>query len=391
MVPSMTGEADRLTVQALGRALLRRQGLLEPLDAPLVEAVETVGAIQAQHWPAVSVALGSRIAGFAPEDLYEALERGDLVTGTLLRTTLHLVSAREHPAYAAVVAAIGGDDWRRTDAEPSPEVDALRAELLSYARERPRSGQEIAEFIEKWVAGHPDAIDPAELEHQRKYRWRPFLRWTAFVRAPADGRWGTKAPAALRAAPGAAERAGFAGEPAGDEALDVVVRRHLRAFGPAAPEDVAGWIGWRTPPVRAALERLEPELVRFEGEDGRPLYDLPEAPRPHPETPAAPRLLAAFDSVLLAYAAKRRARILPDAYRDAVYERANLRIRPSFLIDGRVAGTWSVEVRRREATVTLHPLARLAKKERAGLVEEAERLARAVQPEAKAHRVVVER
>lgn len=374
-----------MTLGALNRALLARQGLLDRLDAPLVEAVEAVGALQAQHWPAPPVALWSRVRGFAPEQLYDALERGDLVVGTLLRNTLHLVTAREHSAYAAVVAAGGGDDWRRTKAEPSAEVQELRAKLLAYAAESPRSGEQIAALIEKWVAAHPGAIDPAEVEHQRKYKWRAFLRWSAFVRAPADGRWGSKAPAAVRAAPGAAD------PPDEDRALDDVIRRHLRAFGPAGAEDVASWIGGRTPPLRAALERLDPELALVEGDDGRPLYDLPDAPRPDPEAPAPPRLLAAFDSVLLAYASGRRERILPDAHKDAIYERANLRIRPTFLVDGLVAGTWSVEVRRREATLTLKPLGRLARTARSALVEEAEHLVRAVQPEAKAHGVVVER
>ena len=130
-----------------------------------------------------------------------------------------------------------------------------------------------------------------------------------------------------------------------------------------------------------------PDLERFEDEDGRALYDLPDAPRPDPETPAPPRLLAAFDSVLLAYATKRRARILPDAHRDAVYERRNLQIRPSYLVDGLVAGTWSIEVKRREATLTLRPLERLARATRTALVDEAERLARALHPQAKAHKV----
>jgi Winged helix DNA-binding domain len=374
-----------MTVGALGRALLARQGLIDRLEGPLVEAVEAAGSLQAQHWPALPVALWSRVRGFAPEQLYDALERGDVVVGTLLRNTLHLVSAREHPAYAAVVAAAGGDDWRRTKAEPSAEVQELRGELLAYAAEAPRSGEEIAAFIEEWVAAHPDAIDPAEVEHQRRYKWRAFLRWSAFVRAPANGRWGSKAPAAVTAAPRAA------GSPDDDEALDAVIRRHLRAFGPAGPEDVASWIGWRTPPVRAALEHLAPELALIEGDDGRPLYDLRDSPRPDPETPAPPRLLAPFDSVLLAYATARRQRILPDAHKDAIYERANLRIRPTFLVDGLVAGTWSVDMRRREATLTLKPFGRLARTARPALVEEAERLVRAVQQEAKAHRVVVER
>jgi hypothetical protein len=143
--------------------------------------------------------------------------------------------------------------------------------------------------------------------------------------------------------------------------------------------------------VREAFERLGGDLERLEDEDGRALYDLPDAPRPDPETPAPPRLLAAFDSVLLAYAAKRRARILPDRHRDAVYERRNLQIRPSYLVDGLVAGTWSVEVKRREATLTLRPLERLARATRSALVDEAEGLVRALHPQAKGHAVLVAR
>jgi hypothetical protein len=368
-----------VTLRGLNRALLARQGLLDRLEAPLADAVEAIGALQAQQWTALPVALWSRARGFATADLHGALERGELVVGTLLRNTLHLVSAREHPAYAAVVAAGGADDWRRTGAEPTAEVEDLRVRLLAYAGEAPRSGEEVAAFIEDWLTSHPGAIDAAEVEHQRKYGWRAFVRWSAFVRAPADGRWGTRAPAAVRTAPRA---------PAGDDALDTVVRRHLRAFGPAGADDVAGWIGWGTPPVRAALERLD--LARLEDDDGRPLYDLRDAPRPDPDTPAPPRLLAAFDSALLAYAPKRRTRILPDAHRDAVYERANLRIRPTFLVDGRVAGTWAIEARRRRATLTLRPLERLDRTTRAALVDEAGRLVRAVQPAAATHDVVVD-
>ncbi|MDQ3851008.1 MAG: winged helix DNA-binding domain-containing protein, partial [Actinomycetota bacterium] len=192
----MTTDVQRLTLRGLNRALLARQGLLDRLEAPLVEAVEAVGALQAQHWPALPVALWTRVRGFAVDDLYGALERDELVVGTILRATLHLVSAREHPAYAAVVAAAGTDDWRRTGAQTGDDVSALRAELLAYVRDVPRTGAEIADFIDEWVAAHPGAIEAAEVEHQRAYKWRAFLRWSGFVRAPADGRWGTKAPAA---------------------------------------------------------------------------------------------------------------------------------------------------------------------------------------------------
>ncbi len=381
----MSDAAQPLTATALNRALLARQGLLERLDLPLVDAVEAVGALQAQYWPAPPAALWSRVARFEPEAFYSALQDGELVAGTLLRATLHLVSAREHPAYAAVAAEAAGHHWRRTDDDPSAEIGQLLTKLRAYARRTPRTGEEIGAFVEEWLADHPKAFSKAELARQRELKWRPFQRWSAFVRAPADGAWGTKAPSALLAAPRPR------GAPTGDKALDEVVLRHLRAFGPAGPDDVAGWIGWRTPPVRAAFERLAAGLEHFEDEDGRALYDLPDAPRPDPETPAAPRLLAAFDSVLLAYAAKRRERILPDRHRDAVYERRNLQIRPSYLVDGLVAGTWSIEVKRREATLALRPLERLPRANRSALVDEAERLVRALQPQAKGHAVVVAR
>jgi DNA glycosylase AlkZ-like len=377
--------AQPMTTTALNRALLARQGLLERLDLPLVDAVEAVGALQAQYWPAPPAALWSRVEGSEPEALYAALRDGDLVTGTLLRATLHLVSAREHPAYAAVAAEAAGHHWRRTDDEPGAEVGQLLTKLRTYASRTPRSGEEIGAFVEEWLAEHPKALSAAELDRQRKLKWRPFQRWSALVRAPAEGAWGAKAPSALLAAPRPR------GALKGDKALDEVVRRHLRAFGPAGPDDVAGWIGWRTPPVREAFERLGGDLERLEDEDGRALYDLPGAPRPDPETPAPPRLLAAFDSVLLAFAAKRRARILPDRHRDAVYERRNLQIRPSYLIDGLVAGTWSVELKRCEATLTLRPLERLARANRSALVDEAEGLVRALHPQAKGHAVLVAR
>src|SRR5580693_5758095 len=94
-----------LSDRALGRALLARQGLLERFEAPLVEAVEAIGAMQGQAWTALPTGLWSRMASFEPRDLYGALERGELCWGIGIRGTLHLVSAREHPAYAAVASA----------------------------------------------------------------------------------------------------------------------------------------------------------------------------------------------------------------------------------------------------------------------------------------------
>jgi len=378
----LTGEA--LTPRALNRALLARQGLLEELEIPLVEAVESIGALQAQSWPALPVALWSRIRNFKTEDFYRVLERRELAVGTLLRGTLHLVSSREHPHYAKVVEDSGANHPLRTSKQPLAQMATLRSELRTYAESSPRSADEIPAFMEDWIARNPGALDEKELTIQRTYKWGPFRRTSDFVRVPAGGRWGERAPGAFLAAPRPAGPA-----PNSEEALNAVIRCHLRAFGPAAADDVADWIGWKTPPVRAALERLSPGLAVFKDEAGRALYDLPGAPRPDPEVPAPVRFLPEFDSVQLAYASKRRQRILPDAHREKVYVRANLRVLPTFLVDGMMAGTWSIEERRREATLTLQPFEKVRRTDRAAVIEEAERLLRFSQPAAKAHHVVI--
>ncbi|HWH09654.1 MAG TPA: winged helix DNA-binding domain-containing protein [Solirubrobacteraceae bacterium] len=382
----MTAGLERLSDPALNRALLARQGLIERFDAGVVDVVESIGAMQGQAWPALPVGLWSRMATFVPDDLYGALEAGELRWGIGLRGTLHLVSAREHPEYA-VVADGWTASWNRALEETSAGMDELRLDLLEFAGSRSRTNDEIREFVEAWVEDHPDAIDPVEVDAQRAVGWRPIYRWSALTRVPNGGVWGAKAPPDHLAVPipPTSRRA-----PSAARAIDDVARRHLRAFGPAAVEDIATWTGVRVPRMRTVLDRLGDELVRFEDDHGRTLYDLPDAPRPDPKTRVAPRLLGAFDSTLLAYAGKWRGRILPDGLKDVVYQKANLQIRPSFLVDGLVAGTWSAEVRRRQATLTLRPVGRLTKAAAKGLTSEGEGLLAAVHPQAVDHHVVIE-
>jgi Winged helix DNA-binding domain len=376
--------AGRLTDTQLNRALLARQSLLERMDLSVVEAVEAIGALQAQHWPAPRAALWTRVAGFEASALYDALDRRELVSGTLLRGTIHVVSAREHPAYAAVAEASGALDWRRVGtAEPPSEAQLELPAAVAAHCSQPRSADDLVAFVEAWVEEHPDALSEEELARQRQYSWRPLRSTAAFVRAPAGGGFGPRTPAGLTAAPARPDGLDL------DAALDEVVKRHLRAFGPAGADDVAQWIGWKVPPVRTALERLEGELERFEDSGGRALYDLPGAPRPEPDGAPPVRLLPWFDSVLLAYAPGRRARILPDEHRDAVYNRKNLQIRPTFLVDGLVAGTWATEAKGKKAALTLTPLRKLPKRTTKTLVAEAERLVRFLHPDATAPSVAV--
>src|SRR3954447_24050727 len=141
--------ADRLGDAQLNRALLARQGLLERMEVPLVDAVEAIGAVQAQHWPAPRAALWTRVANIEAADLYGALDRRELVSGSLLRGTIHLVSAREHPAYAVVAEASGALDWRRVDPSEAPSEAQLElpAAVAAHCGE-PRSAGDLVAFAE---------------------------------------------------------------------------------------------------------------------------------------------------------------------------------------------------------------------------------------------------
>jgi hypothetical protein len=363
----------------LNRALLARQGLLERIDAPLKTALERIGPVQAQSWPAAAVALWSRVQDFEPAQLYEALADGSLVTGLVHRGTVHLMSAREHPLYAGALEVSGNAEPWRTKAKRGKDAAKLRPAIAAAAKGRVLDAGQIAEIAEAWVAKHPDAIPEQELSKQRAVKWRTLLRGGDLVRVPADGTWGPKAPTAVTAAPA---------RKASGEAVDAVVLSHLRAFGPAGADDIAAWLGWRTKQVGEALERLATDVSEITG-GRRTLYDVPDGPRPGGDVEAPARLLAAFDSVILAYAPKRRSRLVPDGVFEHVYNRANLQIRPTFLLDGLVAGTWSTQVKGKKATLQLSPIGRLPRGARAALTAEGEALLAAVHPTATNRSVTV--
>ncbi|MGY0055808.1 DNA glycosylase AlkZ-like family protein [Streptomyces sp. LZ34] len=93
----------------------------------------------------------------------------------------------------------------------------------------------------------------------------------------------------------------------------------------------------RRAPVRQALRALDGAVEQLEGPDGSTLFDIPGAPRPPEDTPAPPRLMAMWDSILLACAD--RSRVIPPAYRRLVI-RINGDVLPTLLVDGHVAGVW---------------------------------------------------
>jgi hypothetical protein len=152
-----------------------------------------------------------------------------------------------------------------------------------------------------------------------------------------------------------------------DEGIDLLIRRYLRAFGPASPADVASWAGLPLTPAKAALERME--LRQFRDEKGGLLLDLPRAPLPAADTVAPARLLPTWDATLLVNC--RRTQILPEEHRPKIFHVKNPQSEMTFLVDGAVAGTWKQDGKR----VRLHPFGRLRRADRDELEAEAARLA----------------
>jgi hypothetical protein len=346
-----------LSDRALNRALLARQSLLERSDTPVVDAIDHLVGMQAQAPLAPYVGLWSRLAGFAPADLAAPLESRALVRATLMRGTVHLVTAtdalRLRPlTEPAITRGFRGGFSGRLTAEQEREVLGLGEELLTGA---PHTRAELrTRFVERWPDRDADAMAYAV----------SYLLPT--VQPTPRGVWGRKGRAELTLL------TAWLGRPLDEHpSIDDIVLRYLGAFGPASVADAQTWSGLTG--LREVFDRLEPRLRRFESEHGQPLYDLPDAPRPDADTPVPVRFLPEYDNVLFSHHDRRR--IVDPGRRIPLPPGLGAQM-GTFLVDGRFAGTWRVE--RDELRVTPH--APLAQSTAVELEREGQRLRAFLEP-----------
>lgn len=358
-VADLTDRADRprvLTRRALNRALLARQMLLEREACGVVEAIERLVGMQAQEPQAPYVGLWSRLDGFDPQELSALIGDRVAVRGTLMRCTVHLVTARDWASLWPLTQPVRERSFRGSQfAKQVAGLDAseLRAAGRALVAERPRGRAELAaQLAERWPGIDPPSLVQAAVRHP-------------VVQAPPRGLWRQRGQARL-----VASEAWLGADVEADPDLDSIIRRYLAGYGPATVQDIQAWSGLTR--LKDPVERMRPELRTFADEEGRELFDVPDGLLPDPDTPAPPRFLAPFDNVLLAHA--ERSRIIDRADRDRVYEDRLMR---SFLIDGFVAGTWHV----RDDALHVAPLRPLTRSNRAALEAEGVRVARFLLPE----------
>ncbi|MEU6750029.1 winged helix DNA-binding domain-containing protein [Spirillospora sp. NPDC046719] len=355
--------ADTLSVRTLNRATLARQLLLARERVPVADAVGRLFGMQAQEPRPPFVGLWSRLEGFQASDLHAALHDRTLVRATMMRATLHLMTASDYLAFRTSMQPMLDAAMRVLgDRAKGLDLEQVVPAACSLLDERPRTFNEVRALLQERF---PDVNDRA-----LGYAVRMCV---PLVMVPTDDRWGFPRSAEFASADG-----WLGAAPSAVAAEDDLVLRYLEAFGPASAADAQTWSGLRS--AGETLERLRPRLAVFADDKGRELFDLPGAPRPDEDVPAPARFLPEFDSLVLAHADRRR--IIADAHRPSLTTK-NLRVRAVFLWDGFARGVWETEYKRKVATLRLRPFEPLSQAALDELTAEGEALLRFTEPDAK--------
>ncbi|MFD1811578.1 winged helix DNA-binding domain-containing protein [Rhodococcus gannanensis] len=311
---------DTLDVRELGRATLARQYLLERTALSAVDATRHLYGLQAQSPTAPYFALWTRLTGFGADQLSQLIEDGAVVRIVTMRGTVHAVTAEDARELRPWTQPIMDRDLR-TNAQHAKALAGFdRDALESWSREHLEAAPSTLAALRPLLAERWPDRDPAALAHAV----RDVL---PLVQVPPRGLWGRSGQ------PVCTTLEHWTGSPLTEPDPERIVVRYLAAYGPATVADAQAWSGLTR--LGEVFDRLRDRLRVFGGPDGVELFDLPDAPRPGGDAPAPVRILAPFDSVLLAHA--NRSRVLDDAHRRVLFT-VNGIVKPALLLDGEVAG-----------------------------------------------------
>ena len=274
-----------LSTRALNRALLARQLLLTRTAMTAADAIAHLVGMQAQVPKAPYVGLWSRLKGFEPAELAGLITNRRAVRIALMRNTLHLVTADDCLTLRPIVQRLLTRAYKTNDRTKLDEIVAAGRAILDA---KPRTNIELGRLLQKKFPTH----EPVMLGYAIRDN-------VALVQIPPRGVWGQSLAATLTTAESWLGRP-LAESTAGEE----LVRRYLRAFGPASLADVAAWSGLAG--LKATLEALRPELRTFRDQRGRELFDVANGLLPRQSAAAPVRFLPEFDNVLVAYADRNR-------------------------------------------------------------------------------------
>ena len=333
----------------LRRARLSAQGLARPRAATPEEVVRGLLAVQAQDLRGARLAIRARSTGLTSAHVDEALTvRRSLVVGWLNRGTLHLVAAEDYWWLHGLTAARSEvANTRRLRQEGVSEVQAARGVEVVAEAVRSRGPRTRAQL--------KDELDDAGVPTERQALVHVLFAASIvgyLVRGPiVDGEQAFVDATSWIGAPEALDPV---------ESLARLARRYLAGHGPASDRDLARWTGLSLGAARAAFASLGDEVRPWD--DG--LSRLASGPSAGSLPP--PRLLGAFDPILHGWSS--RAVFVGDHHSIVT---SNGVFRPTALIDGRTAATWTLDHR----GVILRPLEAMS----ASTMDALEQDARAVQ------------
>lgn len=355
---------DRRT---LNRTLLERQGLLRRERRRVADTVEHLVGMQSQVPSHPFVALWSRLESFDPAELDALMVDRLAVRIGLMRTTIHLVTARDALALASAFADVQARvlQSQRGFREPLAGLDL----------------DEVADLGARLIANEP--MTPAALRPLLQERW-PDRDATALVAAvryrvpvvqlPPRGLWRRSMKPTITTLD-----TWLGGEVPRAAELEAILLRYLRAFGPATVGDMRTW-SWITG-LRGVVERLRPQLRAYRDESGRELFDVEDGPLVAADVPAPPRFLPEYDNVFLSH--EDRSRIAGHWYDEDRLSRGKL------LVDGFIVGGWWIEEKRRSSRLFVELFADVSSADRSAVEAEADALLRFMAPDAQDRAVEV--
>ena len=340
-----------LSRRALNRTLLHRQHLLERTTTPALAMVERLVGLQAQENLPPYLSLAARIEDFDPHELSTALEQRAAVRLLTMRGTIHVLTPDDALALRPWVQpaldqqSSGNQMSRPARGVPVPElVAAVRTVLADGPLPVKELGGRLADVF--------PAVPAGALAHTARER-------APLVQVPPRGLWKRSGGVVYETVES------HLGRDATTVDVPELVRRYLRAFGPASAADMTTWS--RVTRLGPVFTAMQDELVVVECEDGRRRYDVPDGEIVDEDVHAPVRLLGTYDNVWLSHA--NRDHILPGDVRGR-WAGTNGGVGNTVFVDGYMAGLWW----HRDGRVVLELFRDLTRSQRGELDTEVDRV-----------------
>ncbi|HKV89625.1 MAG TPA: winged helix DNA-binding domain-containing protein [Thermoplasmata archaeon] len=363
----------------LSRHHLSRRAPVEELT----RVVGDMGGAQAQLTSAAQLSIWARVRDVRITDLEAAVgaER-TLARAWCMRRTVHLVPSAELAVFVRGSARRAEKEvrWVRGRGFPQHTIEELLATVLSVLDE-PRTRPEIAERVARSLGRKTRTLRGGGWGNRRPMQGVAIgkITFPAEYLLHLAGARGVVCSGPDRGAESTFVRAdvwipGYRDMP-GPQAEAALLRRYLRASGPATPADFALWSGLRLRDAREVWSRVESDIATIDVEGwsaGVLRADLNDLENAEFQPPSV-RLLPNFDSFLIRHT--ERSHLVEPRHHGRVF-RPQGWVSPVLLIEGRTAGVWKAERTANRLLVRVEPFAPLSRGVRRGLDAEAREMGR---------------